>query len=192
MSHLIDNWLASFQTLPIEGVGYFTWNRQAAARRGRSSQIDAPTWELIFREDPSTVVPADFLNRLSLFANRPLPQVESEYRGWLQQFRSDEYRVRIFGVGELKKESSGPVEWVCQPAEPLPTATLVNIPFSASYLYRRWDVANWIGLALTIIGLAWTLFLCIQNGFKSEVGSSLIRVKSGPANKMPSHYQEMR
>lgn len=178
MSLLLDSWLAAFQPLPIEGVGTFQWERSPASRQLHSSLLQGPEWTLIFHSDNSITLPTNFFQRLASFGNQSAEEAALQYKSWLRRFQMESFQVTILDQGELRKQIAEPAQWYPHPLATSPEADLKSVPFSASYLYRRWDIPNKIVAALTILAFVSVLFIFLQAGWspgttRSQLPASL-------------------
>ena len=192
MSSLIDSWLISFQSLHIEGIGTIQWKRVSAARIPRTHTIQSPEWQLIFSTDPNTTMPADFMSRLSCFANRSIEEVERQYRDWLRVFQSDAFSVSVLDRGVLIKDSSGEIIWTPSETKMGPPASLKYLPLTNNYLYRRWDFSNRLIAALALLAIGWIVAIGVQKGVQSWLSGSQQPASVQPPNNNKPPYLEIR
>ncbi len=192
MSLLMNSWLASFQPLPLEGVGLIQWERRSAARREQTPFLEPPQWSLVFHPDPATVLPADLFQRIACFGNES-PEVASlQYRTWLQPFLADSFQVDILGQGELRKLPAGSPQWHPHPSVAAPEADLRYIPFSSDYLFRRWDLSNKLVVVCTIMALIGTLIFFVRANGSSQAVGSRFSVPAAATEPAALPYREIR
>lgn len=192
MSLLIQSWLASFQSLPLEGVGMVQWVRRPAVRRSKSSILEGPHWLLVFEADSSTTLPADFFQRLACFGNES-PEVASlQYHTWLRKFQADSFQVDILGQGELRKQPAESPQWHPHSLATAPEADLRSIPFSSDYLFSRWDLTNKLVVVLTALALIGTIVIFVRTGGSSQAAGSRFSIPISTSEPSSLPYREIR
>lgn len=192
MARMLYDWLASFQELPIEGVGSLRWHRQPAMASAKTGLIQAPVWTLRFQEDPSMQLPDDFFLRLAAFGQRSVADQQKQYQDWMQLFNTAAPSVELWGFGTLSKDQHG--KWTADLNQvPLASdASLDRLPMLGKKSIGQWRWSERLVLLLFLVGLGWLGWTAKQSGFRWGVGMLKSSWKTQPVSTPASSYQEIR
>ncbi len=179
MARVLHDWLASFQELPVAGIGLLSWRRQSAELLSDRKTIQSPGWSLVFDADPSVEPSPDFFDRLATLNGSDRSALEQQYRDWLKKFNGTEPSVDLWGMGTLVKDTQGVWSGHFTQQSKAPSIQLDRLPIIEKPVFVRWVWSDRLVLILLMLALGWLIWLAAQSGFRL-----------GAAPFKPS-YQEM-
>lgn len=191
MARVLHDWLASFQELPIEGVGSLQWKR-VPARRSSKTTLESPSWSLELLENPDASLPDDLFKRMAAFAQLSIPEVENQYQSWTRTFQGAESTVELWGMGKLVRNDAGHWSVDFDPHPAGPTASLKRLTLQPKHTYRRWTWGDRLVALLLVLVSGWLVWTGIEAGF--HWGTELFKPswKIEPSTGPASTYEEIR
>ena len=128
MAFVFRDWLATTESLPLEGIGLLHWERRSAYVSESDSIVYPAQWSLCLSVNAGTQAPDTLFERLSCFSRLPVLEIKQQYHSWLSTVKSDQVATDVFGFGTLSKGNSPEWNWAATSLPTMPSVSLSGLP----------------------------------------------------------------
>ncbi len=193
MAFVFRDWLATTESLPLEGIGLLHWERRSAYVSESDSIVYPAQWSLCLSVNAGTQASDTLFERLSCFSRLPVLEIKQQYHTWLSTVKSDQVATDVFGFGTLSKGNSTEWNWAATSLPTMPSVSLAGLPeIETAAVSLRRDVGFWLILIASLLAVGFVTWTVQQKGCTPAVGSSKIKTKLLPDHSGTLPYQEIR